>query len=181
MLIWNRAGRRVAKRHAGVTLIALALAGPAAAQVTSFGGNAQHTSTYAAPAPAQNMNAVRWSATIDENNTGTFAHYGSPLVTASNTVITGIKFAGPSGDAFKVRAFDGATGAVKYTLVPSDYVLPAHNWIPVYNPAIVSGPSGTRVYYAGAGGTVFHVDNIDSNSPGTPVREVFYTTLSAYQ
>ena len=79
MLILNRAGRRVAKRHAGVTLIALALAGPAAAQVPSFGGNAQHTSTYAAP--AQNMNAVRWSATIDENNTGAFAHYGSPLVT----------------------------------------------------------------------------------------------------
>src|SRR5436190_15734094 len=179
MLILNRAGRRVAKRHAGVTLIALALAGPAAAQVPSFGGNAQHTSTYAAP--AQNMNAVRWSATIDENNTGAFAHYGSPLVTASNTVITGIKFAGPSGvDAFKVRAFDHATGAVKYTL-PTDYMLPSHGWIPVYNPAIVSGPSGTRLYYAGAGGTIFHVDgDLDSNSPGTAVRDVFYTTLSSY-
>jgi hypothetical protein len=176
MLIWNRAGRGVAKRHAGVTLIALALAGPAAAQVTSFGGNAQHTSTYAAP--AQDMNAIRWSASIDENNTGSFTHYGSPLVTASNTVITGVKIA---GDKFKVRAFDGPTGAVKYTLPMSDYVLPSHNWIPVYNPAIVSGPNGTRLYYAGAGGTIFHVDGIDSNSPGTPVREVFYTTLSGYQ
>ena len=74
-----------------------------------------------------------------------------------------------------MRALNGATGALKYTL-STDYVLPSHNWTPVYNPAIV----GTRLYYAGAGGTIFHVDNIDSNAPGAPVREVFYTSLSQY-
>lgn len=144
------------------------------AQVPTFAGNAQHTSLYSAP--AQNMNQIRWSVSIDQNNTGAATHYGAPLVSAANTVITGVKIA---ADHFQVSAFDGSSGAAKYTLT-TDYVLPSHNWIPVYNPAIVSGPFGTRLYYAGAGGTLFHVDNIDSNSPGAPVREVFYTTLANY-
>ena len=36
------------------------------------------------------------------------------------------------------------------------------------------------MYYAGAGGTILHIDNPDSNSPGAPVREVFYTSLANY-
>lgn len=150
------------------------LTGVVSAQVPTFAGNAQHTSNYAAP--AQTMNAIRWSVSIDENATGAFVHYGSPLITAAGTVITGIKIA---GDAFKVSAFSAATGTLKYSLT-TDYILPTHNWIPVYNPAIVTGPWGTRLYYAGAGGTVYHVDNIDSNTPGSPVREVFYTSLANY-
>src|SRR4029453_9027511 len=39
---------------------------------------------------------------------------------------------------------------------------------------------GTRMYYAGAGGTILHIDNPDSNSPGAPIREVFYTSLANY-
>src|SRR5258707_282600 len=29
-------------------------------------------------------------------------------------------------------------------------------------------------------GAVWHIDNPDSNTPGTPVREVFYTSLAGY-
>ena len=36
------------------------------------------------------------------------------------------------------------------------------------------------MYYAGAGGTIWHIDNPDSNTPGAPVREVFYTSLAGY-
>jgi hypothetical protein len=32
----------------------------------------------------------------------------------------------------------------------------------------------------GPGGTILHVDNPDSNSPGAPVREVFYASLANY-
>ena len=139
----------------------------ALAQVPTFGGNAQHTSVYAAP--AQTLNQIKWQATIDFNP-GALVHYGSPLVTAGNTVIVPVKTA---GNGFQVRAFNGATGVLKYTLA-TDYILPAHNWIPVYNPCIVTGSFGTRLYYAGAGGTIWHVDNPDSNTPSTPVREAFY-------
>ncbi|MEK6337042.1 MAG: Ig-like domain-containing protein [Acidobacteriota bacterium] len=145
------------------------------AQAVTFAGNAQHTSNY--PAPAQNLNVIKWTANIDLNNTGTPpAHYGSPLITASNTVLVPIKTA---GNGFKVDAFNGATGSLKYS-VGSDYILPTFVWIPVYNPCVTTGAFGTRMYYAGAGGTIWHIDNPDSNSPGPPVREVFYTSLAGY-
>lgn len=158
------------------TIIALALLVGSSvsvrAQSTTFGGNAQHTSVYT-PA-AQNLNQIKWQTTIDFNP-GALVHYGAPLVTAGNTVLVPVKTA---SDGFQVKAFSG-TGAAKYTL-NTDYILSAHNWIPSYNPTVATGAFGTRLYYAGAGGTIWHVDNPDSNSPSAPVREVFYTTLGNY-
>ena len=46
-----------------------------APSVPTFAGNAQHTAIYQ-PA-AQNLNTIHWSTTIDLNNTGDLAHYGS--------------------------------------------------------------------------------------------------------
>jgi hypothetical protein len=152
----------------------LSTSGRVFAQATTFAGNPQHTSSY--PAPAQNLNTIKWTTNIDFNNTGALTHYGSPLVTAGNTVLVPVKTA---TDGFRVDAFNGLTGSFKY-LTASDYILPAHVWIPVYNPCIATGSFGTRMYYAGAGGTIWHIDNPDSNSPGPPVREVFYTSLAAY-
>jgi hypothetical protein len=114
------------------------------AQAPTFGGNAQHTSVY--NAPAQDLNVIKWSTTIDFNPT-TIAHYGAPLITASNTVLVPVKIA---NDRFRVDAFNGNNGAAKY-IINTDYVLPTHNWIPVYNPCIATGSFGTRLYYAGAG------------------------------
>ncbi|MGH9872803.1 MAG: Ig-like domain repeat protein [Pyrinomonadaceae bacterium] len=147
----------------------------ALAQSTTFAGNAQHTSSYAAP--AQNLNTFKWIASIDLNNTGALIHYGAPLITAANTVLVPVKTGAAGG--FQVSAFNGANGAAKYTLA-TDYILPAHNWIPAYQPCVATGAFGTRLYYAGAGGTIWHVDNPDSNTPGAPVREVFYTSLANY-
>jgi hypothetical protein len=143
------------------------------AQAPTFAGNAQHTSVY--PAPAQNLNAIKWSTTIDLNPTTT-AHYGAPVITASNTVLVPVKTA---NNGFRVDAFNGNNGAAKY-IINTDYILPTHNWVPVYNPCIATGSFGTRMYYAGAGGTILHIDNPDLNSPGAPVREVFYTSLDNY-
>src|SRR5678816_916088 len=144
------------------------------AQATTFGGNAQHTSSYAAPAQA--LNTIKWSTDIDFNNTEP-THYGSPLVTQNNTVLVPVK---TIGNNFRVDAFNGANGALKY-VTSTDYILPNHTWVPVYDPCIATGSFGMRMYYAGAGGTIWHIDNPDSNAPGTPVREVFYTSLAEYQ
>jgi hypothetical protein len=143
------------------------------AQATSFAGNAQHTSNY--PAPAQTLNTIKWSTNIDFNPVG-LAHYGAPLVTQNNTVLVPVKI---SSTGFRVDAFNGADGTSKYVL-STDYIMPAHNWIPTYNPCVATGSFGTRLYYAGAGGTIWHVDSPDSSTPGTPVREVFYTSLGNY-
>src|SRR5882724_5601959 len=67
------------------------------AQALTFAGNAQHTSSYSAP--AQNLNTIKWAANIDFNNTGALTHYGSPLITAGNTVLVPVKIA---GDSFRV-------------------------------------------------------------------------------
>ena len=142
--------------------------------VPTFAGNAQHTAVYQ-PA-AQNLNRIQWSTSINLDNNGDFAHYGAPLVTAGNTVLVPINIA---NDGFQVTAFDGGNGAAKYTLT-TDYVLPNHNWIPVYNPCVATGSFGTRLYYAGRGGTIYHIDNPDSVAHGAPVQEVFYTTLANY-
>ena len=146
----------------------------ASAQATTFGGNAQHTSSYAAP--AQTLNTIKWSTDIDFNNTDP-THYGSPLVTQNNTVLVPVK---TIGNNFRVDAFNGANGTLKY-VTGTDYILPNHTWVPVYNPCVATGSFGTRMYYPGAGGTIWHIDNPDSNAPGPPVREVFYTSLAEYQ
>ncbi len=145
----------------------------AMAQAPTFAGNAQHTSIY--NAPAQDLNTIKWSTTIDFQPT-TPAHYGAPVLTANNTVLVPVK---TSTGGFRVDAFNGNTGTAKY-IINTDYIMPAHNWVPVYNPCIATGSFGTRMYYAGAGGTILHIDNPDSNSPGPPVREVFYTSLANY-
>src|ERR1035438_10388427 len=55
--------------------LALLLVGEAMAQ-TTFAGNAQHTAIYSPT--AQSLNTVHWTAPIDLNNTGAYAHYGAP-------------------------------------------------------------------------------------------------------
>ncbi|HEV7397776.1 MAG TPA: Ig-like domain repeat protein [Pyrinomonadaceae bacterium] len=153
----------------------IAMSLPAAyGQAETFGGNSRHDSTYFPQAQA--LNTIKWSANIDLHNDGALIHYGSPLVTTANTVITSVRTA---TDGFLVDAYDGATGVKKYTLT-TDYVLPDHNWIPEYGSTIANGSFGKRLFYPGIGGTIFHVDNPDSNTPGSPVREVFYTTLAGY-
>jgi hypothetical protein len=143
--------------------------------VPTFGGNPQHTSNY--QPPAQNLNRIIWSTDIDFRNGAGGSHYSPPLITAANTVIVPIRAASPTD--FQISVFD-ATGAAKYTL-STDYVLPPHGWVPVYNPVITTGSFGTRLYYAGRGGTIYHIDNPDSVAHGPAVQEVFYTTLANYQ
>jgi hypothetical protein len=144
--------------------------------VPTFAGNAQHTAIY--QPVAQNLNRIRWSTKIDLNpGAGPGAHYGAPLVTAANTILVPVKTA---SDGFEVDAFEGSDGLVKYA-VATDYVLPGHGWIPVYDPVLTTGSFGTRLYYAGRGGTLYHIDNPDAVAHGAPVQEVFYTTLANYQ
>jgi len=140
----------------------------------TFAGNAQHTAIYQ-PA-ARNLNRILWSTSIDLNNTGAYAHYGAPLISASNTVVVPVKIA---GNGFQINVFNGSDGAAKYSL-STDYILPSYTWIPVYQPVLATIATGLRLYYPGAGGTVYFIDNPDSSGHGAPTRRAFYG-LSAYQ
>src|SRR5262245_12057998 len=165
---------RVVYLLAGVFLFAFATVANGQAVLT-FGVNAQHTAIYQ-PA-AQDLNRIRWSTSIDVNNTGAYAHYGAPLITAANTVIVPVKI---SSTGFRIDTFNGGSGAAMYSLT-TDYILPDYTWVPVYQPVWATGSFGTRLYYPGAGGTVYSIDNPDSNNHTPPVQTVFYTTLAYYQ
>lgn len=140
------------------------------AQASTFGGDSQHTGIF--DAPAQNLNVIKWQTDIDLVNTGQFAHYGSPVITPANTVFVPVRI---SQSGIRIDAFNGANGTLKYTLA-TDFIMPSSSWVPSYNMCIV----GNRLYFPGAGGSIFYVENIDSNSPTTPVRQVFYTSVANY-
>jgi len=156
-------------------VVLLASRGHTSAQPFTFAGNAQHTGIYGVP--AQPLNRVIWSTKIDLNNSGGYVHYGAPVITAANTVIVPVR----TTNGFKVNAFEAITGRLKYTL-PTDYVGSTNaGWSPpVYQPALAVSPAGARLYYPGAGGTVYYIDDPDSDSPGAPARQCFYTDLATY-
>ena len=56
---------------------------------SGYGHDPQHTANSATA--GQPLNRIHWSTTIDLGNVGTpgplYVHYGSPLITAANTVI----------------------------------------------------------------------------------------------
>ena len=91
----------------------------AAASVPTFGGNAQHTANFSAP--AQTLNVVRWQTSIDTSGLGGLVHYGAPLATAANTIIVPVRIAGGS---FQVGL---STGALERPSATSRHRLPATN------------------------------------------------------
>lgn len=121
---------------------------------TGYAHDPQHTAVSATN--AQSLSTIHWSVSIDQNSSGLPIHYGSPAITAANTVLVPVKTG--LTDSFQVAAHNGATGTLVYTL-PTDYSLPPHDWTPPYSGAL---SLGTRYYYPGAGGTVYYRDSIDS-------------------
>ena len=85
----------------------VSVANPTAARAWStFAGNAQHTavsSTAALP-----LQVVRWSTPVDlaPPSGDILIHYGSPLVTAANTVIVPVKTGSDGG--YRVDARHGS-------------------------------------------------------------------------
>src|SRR5262249_15137458 len=90
-----------------------------------------------------------------------------PLATLANTIIVPVKTGATSG--FRVEGHNGSDGSLIWTQT-TDYLLPPHNWVPSYSPTLtLSG----RLYFAGAGGTVYYRENLDASS-GLTGRLAFY-------
>lgn len=135
-----------------------------------FGGDAQHAAQ--APVATQSLSRIAWKTPVDMAPQYTsrgylLVHYGSPVITARNTVILPVKR--EAAEVYRVEARAGATGSLVWT-VDSDYVMPAHRWTPSYN---ITLTAGNRVVAPGAGGKVFYRDNADS-ATSTTQTTVFY-------
>lgn len=141
-----------------------------------YGGDSYHEAT--STAASQSLQIIHWKTSVDLNPQFTgndlLIHYGSPMVTASNTVIVPVKTG--ATDGFQLSAFNGATGASQWTQpVTTDYILPPHDWTPSYSPTLT--PSN-RLYFAGAGGTVYYRDTPDTAA--APVTQTAFYGMSSY-
>ena len=116
---------------------------------------------------SQPLDAIHWSTPVDLNPPGgeILIHYGSPLVTAANTVIVPVK---TGADSFRVDAHNGANGDLLWTL-NTNWRAPEANFVPGLGPAI----SRNRLFVPDAGGTVLVRQNPDL-ATGTITHAVFY-------
>ena len=136
---------------------------------SSYAHDPQHTGL--STIGAQRLELVKWTTPIDlvlQRTAGPlYIHYGSPLVTEGNTVLVPVRT--NSSNTYRLEAHSGANGTLLYTL-STDFTPPPHNWIPSYSPAL---SQGTRLYYPGAGGTVYYRDQPDAAS-GPSGQIAFY-------
>ncbi len=149
----------------------LVFVGSANAQWNGFAHDAQHSADTSVA--ADSLNQILWTTPVDlapPDSGFIAAHYGSPMITAADTVIVPVKTAPDGG--FEVRALNASDGSHIWKL-HSDYVVPASSEIPVFGPVLTSQ---SRLYFPGAGGTVYFVDNPDTACSGAicPGRLAFY-------
>ena len=148
----------------------------AAVEWAGFAANAQHTAV--ASVQPQPFTRVRWRAAVDRTPAviqGTLPiHYGSPMITAANTVLVPTHISAKAG--FRVIAYSGTSGARRWSLA-TDYRPPAFTigrkatafGLPL--PAALT-PAKTLVV-AGAGGTILLRRNANL-ATGAVRREAFY-------
>jgi len=135
----------------------------------TYGGNAQHGAL--APAAAQSLTRVRWQTPVDlapqYSGTELLIHYGSPLISAANTVVVPVKVG--ATDGFEVDGRRASDGALLWTQT-SDYLLPPHDWVPSF------GPTLTRrtLWLPGRGGTVYTRTQVDRPDRSQVRQRMFY-------
>ena len=137
----------------------------------SFGGNVQHTAL--GTIASQALSRLLWQTPVDlapqYGGGGSYllTHYGSPVISARNTVIVPVKTS--ASGSFRFEARNGSNGALLWT-ANSDYEVAPHNWFPSFN---VTLTSTGRVYAPGSGGKLLYRDDVDS-ATGTIQTAVFY-------
>jgi hypothetical protein len=134
---------------------------PPAVGWPTHGGDPMH---HAASATAsQALDRILWSKPMDlapqYSGDDLLAHYGSPVVTASDTVIIPVKTG--ATDGFRVEARDGATGK-KIWQTKSTYQVPPHGWFPSFGPTLYG--KNSVAWPSVAGGVARRVDGDSATS-----------------
>src|ERR1700723_2614962 len=105
---------------------------------------------------SQSLSSIHWHTPVDLHPPGgeIFIHYGSPLVTAANTVIVPVK---TGRNSFRVEGHNGATGVPLWALNTA-YKAPSDGFMPGLGPTLV----GARLYIPDTAGGVTVRTNPDS-------------------
>jgi hypothetical protein len=137
---------------------------------SDYAHDAQHSAISAVA--SEPLGCIHWQTPVDLNPQFSggelLIHYGSPLITSSNTVLVPVK-TGASG-GFRFEAHAGTNGTLKW-MQPTDYLLPPHYWTPSFSGTL--SPSN-RLYFPGGGGTVYYCDSPDTNGPPVVTQLAFY-------
>jgi hypothetical protein len=130
-----------------------------------YAHDAQHSGISAVA--AQPLNKIHWSTPVDlDPPTGEILiHYGSPLITAANTVIVPVK---TGTDSFRVEAHSGADGTLLWTQT-TNYHAPSAEFLPSFSPVL----SHNRLYIPAEGGIVLVREDPDQPT-GKVFRFAFY-------
>ncbi|MBI3478241.1 MAG: hypothetical protein HY010_21130 [Acidobacteria bacterium] len=148
-------------------IIFFALASNANAQTGAWlthSHDEQHTSV--SSVAAQPLSTVHWHLPVDlaPPQGEIFIHYGSPLVTAANTVVVPVK----TTTGFRVEAHNGATGKKMWTQA-TKYQVPSASFLPAMSPTI----SNNQLFVPDYAGRVI-VRQTPDQTKGTVSRLVFY-------
>jgi hypothetical protein len=137
---------------------------------SNYGHDPQHTAI--SPTGSQALGHILWQTPVDLNpqysGDDLHIHYGSPIITRANTIIVPVKVG--ATDGFRVEGRSATSGALRWTQI-TDYTLPPHNWILSFSAALTPK---NRLYFPGAGGTVYYRDNPDATSGATTGQIAFY-------
>src|SRR5689334_13115480 len=101
--------------------------GSASVAWSNYAHDSQHTAL--SETPSRSLKQILWQTPVDlqpqYSGDELLIHYGSPLVTAGNTVLLPVK-TGASG-GFRVEGRLATDGSLLWSQT-SDYILPPHNW-----------------------------------------------------
>jgi hypothetical protein len=127
--------------------------------------DAQHTAV--SSVTSQPLSKIHWHVPVDlaPPQGEIFIHYGSPLVTAANTVIVPVK---TGTNSFRVEAHDGATGK-RLWVQSTGYQAPSDNFVPGLGPTLF----GSQLFIPDIAGRVLVRKNPDS-ATGTIAQLYFY-------
>ena len=130
----------------GTGLLLAALAAAQTGAWLTHSHDEQHTAL--STVASQPLSSIHWHTPVDLHPPSgeIFIHYGSPLVTAANTVIVPVK---TGTNSFRVVARNGATGKTLWTQ-GTGYQAPQADFIPAIGPTI----SGSQVFIPDIAGRV---------------------------
>jgi hypothetical protein len=149
---------------ASVLVLALSSSAQTGAWLT-HSHDEQHTAL--STVQSQALSSIHWHVPVDLHppQGEIFIHYGSPLVTAANTVIVPVK---TGNNSFRVEAHNGATGK-RLWIHNTGYQAPEASFIPALGPTI----SGNQLFVPDIAGSVLVRQNPDQVK-GTVTRLYFY-------